>query len=371
MDGRRAIESERRWAPVRGLAVTLALIVTLTIAAGQAQAATLKKSIWGPPTAQMFSQHYCPLGVGLFQYAVKWSEIAPTQPANPTDPNDPAYKWPPQVDEAIAAGKACGIQVALMLLGTPAWANGGGDFSVPPISDQAFADFARAAATRYPDIRYWMIWGEPNRNEQWSLSHPLTRVKANKRQAQAPRRYAALLDAAYGALKSLNAANVVIGGLTFTGGATAFAPIPWIRNMRLPNGSPPRLDMYGHNPFTTRKPNLKRDQIKPASLDFSDLDVLVREVNKSFAGRPKIFISEFTIPTDFRSTFLNFHTNQATQAKWLKAALEIVRRDSRIFTLGWYELFDLPGSHPLGPIGWGLLTTGGAPKPAYSVFGGG
>ncbi|MGH2955907.1 MAG: hypothetical protein ACRDL6_02805 [Solirubrobacterales bacterium] len=347
------------------------MIVALAVGAGQARAGTPKKSIWGPPTAQMFSQHYCPLGVGIFQYAIRWGAIAPTQPANPTDPNDPAYKWPAQIDEAIAAGKTCGIQVALMLIGTAPWANGGADFSVPPISDQTFADFARAAATRYPDINYWMVWGEPNRREQWSLSRPLTKVRAKKKQAQAPRRYASLLDTAYGALKSVNAANVVIGGMTFTGGAHAFAPIPWIRNMRLPNGRPPRLDMYGHNPFTTRKPKLKRDQIKAASLDFSDLDVLFKEVKRRFKGRPKIFISEFTIPTDFQSTFLDFHTNQRTQAKWLKAALKIVRRDKRIFTLGWYELFDLPASHPLGPIGWGLLTTGGAPKPAYSVFGAG
>jgi hypothetical protein len=68
------------------------------------------------------------------------------------------------------------------------------------------------------------------------------------------RRYARVLDAAYGALKQVERDNVVIGGMTLSGGFTV--PPVWIKQMRLPGGRPPRMDWYGHNPFERRTPRL-------------------------------------------------------------------------------------------------------------------
>lgn len=57
-----------------------------------------------------------------------------------------------------------------------------------------------------------MIWGEPSRKFQWALDSALGS------QTIAPRAYAEILDASYGALKAVNSANLVIGGDTFTTG---------------------------------------------------------------------------------------------------------------------------------------------------------
>jgi hypothetical protein len=65
-----------------------------------------------------------------------------------------------------------------------------------------------------------------------------------------------MLDASYGALKRANRHNIVIGGDTWTGGE--ISPLNFIRAMRLPNGRRPRMDLYGHNPFTARSPNLRK-----------------------------------------------------------------------------------------------------------------
>ena len=41
--------------------------------------------------------------------------------------------------------------------------------------------------------------------------------------------------------------------------------------MRLPDGRPPRLDLYGHNPFSIRAPNLANPPSPGQQIDFSDL----------------------------------------------------------------------------------------------------
>ncbi|MGH2955426.1 MAG: hypothetical protein ACRDL6_00320 [Solirubrobacterales bacterium] len=41
---------------------------------------------------------YAALGVDIFQLQLHWDEVAPTQPADPRNPLDPAYKWNPRFD---------------------------------------------------------------------------------------------------------------------------------------------------------------------------------------------------------------------------------------------------------------------------------
>src|SRR5918999_849124 len=176
------------------------------------------------------------------------SEVARTRPANAADPNDPAYRWPADVDYAISEGRRYGIRVAVMLTRTPAWANGGRTAEWAPKKPKDFGRFARAAARRYGDVRHWMIWGEPSRQANFK---PMPRFEA-----KGPRRYARILDAAYASLKRESRRNLVIGGNTFTTGDVS--PRQFIRSMRLPNGRPPRMDMYGHNPFTRPKPALRK-----------------------------------------------------------------------------------------------------------------
>ena len=94
-----------------------------------------------------------------------------------------------------------------------------------------------------------MIWGEPTRRFNFKPLIPETRDRPlTRRMKKAPHHYARILDAAYGALKRRSRRNIVIGGNSFTTGDVS--PLNWIRNLRLPNGKPPRLDLYGHNPFS-------------------------------------------------------------------------------------------------------------------------
>ena len=208
---------------------------------------TLKKTMWGPQYlngASIFPT-YQDLGVGIYAIQARWNEIAPdAKPADPTDPADPAYQWPEYLNNAYADARAHGMEVAILIMGTPEWANGGKEWKWAPNDPRDFGDFATAISKKYSEVRHWMIWGEPNRRPNFAPFTPATKPtgKLNKAQQQAPRAYARILDAAYRALKTERPSNLVIGGDTFTAsGRGDINTYQWARYMKLPGGERPRM----------------------------------------------------------------------------------------------------------------------------------
>ena len=105
------------------------------------------------------------------------------------------------------------------------------------------------------------------------------------------------------------------------------------------------MDLYGHNPFTARLPDLREGPLSYGTADFSDLDTLAGWLDRygyrnSHGRRLRLFLSELTIPTDHASFEFNFWVSPRTQAQWLEAALRIARRWERIYTLGYLGLYD-------------------------------
>jgi hypothetical protein len=195
-----------------GRVFSATFVAMVLCAATPAEAAPSgKKAIWGPAIVDGQSQFpiYRDLGVRIYQAQLLWNEIAPTPPARPRDPDDPAYHWPASVDFALSEARRHGIRLALQLIYAPGWANGGGPREAAP-RPRAWANFATAAARRYRSVRLWMVWGEPSRRGNFSPLPP-------DRPAGA-RAYSRLLEAAYGRLKRANRRNLVIGGNTFTSG---------------------------------------------------------------------------------------------------------------------------------------------------------
>jgi hypothetical protein len=356
------------------LLITLAALFVLALPLSADAAPSRKKAIWGPAIRNGHSQFpiYRDLGVGIWQDRMNWSDVAPTRPAHPRDPSDPAYRWPAELDFAIAQGRRYGIQTSLVLTQAPRWASGHSDPRWAPRKPSDFADFAYATSKRYPSVRHWMIWSEPTRAENFMplfmerRDRPLTR-----RMKRGPHTYARILDAAYGALKRRARRNIVIGGNSFTTGDVS--SLNWIRNLRLPNGKPPRLDLYGHNPFSNRRPLLNRPPLGHGFADFSDLDTLAGWVDRWLAhprGKRRInfFLSELFWPTDHANHEFNFWVTRRTAASWLTDALRTTRRWSRIYTLGWYSLYDDRPNKAGDEVNRGLLTYRGRKKPAYRAY---
>lgn len=349
----------------------LSAVLLLLLFAAPAQGALLK-AIWGPSelprgnascpdsrSACSAFPIYRQLGVDVYQFQIHWNEVAPQKPAHPRDPADPAYQWGPVakvVDEAAASG----IRAAALVQWAPQWASGRSNPIWAPKDPRAFADFLYAASQRFPGIRMWMIWGEPSRKENFLP------IKPGK--PRGPRIYAGMLDRAYAALKKVSRRNTVVGGMTLNGG-TIMAP-DWIRMMKLPNGRPPRMDLWGHNPFDARFPRLA-DSPLGRFRGFNDIDTLYAEIRAAYrAGHrkvPRLWLSEWTIVSDRPlPLFSGFFVSRKEQAIRIKAAYEIASRAKYVTGLGWFTLQDQALSE--GGAAWGLLDENGAEKPSFDAY---
>ena len=354
----------------RFLMCVAALAVVVAAAEPPAAAQAAEKAIWGPlvrPDGRSAMPFYRALGVDTLQVQLRFADAAPTRPASPRDPDDPAYRWPARLDRAVVEARRSGIQIALLVTRSPAWANGGrSQLWVPRAS--AYADFLTAASRRYSSVRRWQIWGEPNSRNAFlpnRLDSPV-----------GPRAYARILDAGYVALKRVSARNIVIGGMTFSAGDVK--PADFLRFMKLPSGRRPRLDWFGHNPFPFGYPDLRKGSDEGAYRDISDVGVFAEEVVRAYTRpcgsngerrcgpRPKLWLSEFTVQSDQPSQIFGRHVSRPAQGRWLRAAFEIADSLPSIAGLGWFSLYDQDALSP--SANWGLLTAAGERKPAYFAY---
>ncbi len=298
-----------------GVRRTLILLTALLALLLPATAhATARKAIAGPVELDGSSAFpiYRDLGAKLYQGTLDWGQVAAFRPDRARDPQDPSYDWPQDLDEAVSDAKDQHMQIALTITGTPSWAK-----ARKPAD---FADFAVAAARQYPSVHLWIVWGD--------ATHTFT-----------PGHYAKLLDAAYGALKSVSKANVVAGG-----GSTASGSAKWIKGLKVGKRAP-RLDLYAHDPSSTHR-------LTAAGLKSLDAHVAQR------FGAKRLFLTGYTLPT-----IGAHHVSPATQASYLKTALKLAKQDSFVYAFGYDGLTDQDQTD-----GRGLLEADGTKRPAYAAF---
>jgi hypothetical protein len=326
-------------------------------------AGAFSKAVWGGAYLNGINQFpiYRSLGASIDENTLWWNEVAPTRPQHPTDPADPAYHWPADLDQTISQARAFHMRVMLLLMFSPPWANGGHPMNWAPTHPKDLADFATAAARRYPGVHLWMIWSEANRaGDFMPISHVRPGARLNHAQQAAPHLYARMLDASYGALKRVSRQNLVIGGSTMSGGDIRTKQ--WVMNLRLPNGRPPRMDMYAHNPFGWRVPRFSSRPSPAGIVQFADLPRLAHWLDRYLRPGLPLFLAEYSISTSHDREF-PWHVNERVAAKWITCALREARHWKRIYALGWVHVYDYP------PIAMGgLLTEFGSRKPGFTAF---
>ena len=228
-----------------------------------------------------------------------WDGLVSSEPANPRDPDDPAYSFA-GLDSSVRAARSRGFEVLIGVQGAPAWAEGAKRAeSAPPgtwkPSPNAFEDFMAALAKRYsgsypdpkggtlPRVRNFQIWNEAN------LSTYLTPQWKGKRPVGA-QHYKKLLNAAYDGAHAVNKnARVVTTGLAPYGdepGGLRSRPLEFWREIfclqgrkrlraakRCPNKA--RFDVFAHHPINTSGPP-RKSALDPDDASSGDLPVVTR-----------------------------------------------------------------------------------------------
>ncbi|MGE5691591.1 MAG: hypothetical protein ACM33B_13640 [Pseudomonadota bacterium] len=288
------------------------------------------------------------LGVDVVRYTLRWDDIASRRPAAPRNSADPAYDW--RVPDTVLRGlHTRRIGVVVTLLGTPRWANGGRAWQVAPRSGGDVAAFAVAAASRYPWVRQWTVWNEPNQRRWLSPVSPRTYVRQ-------------LLNPVYAALKGRNRSNRVAGGVTAPrGNAGGLSPVAFLRGMKAAGA---RLDAYAHHPYPTR-PRTETPTsggcARCTTITMATLDRLVREVQRAWP-RTRIWLTEYGYQTSPPDRALG--VSPAAQARYLSEAARKVHATPYVDMLIRFLVQD---DRVLS--GWqsGVLTAAGSAKPSYTA----
>ncbi|HKB94156.1 MAG TPA: hypothetical protein VKC62_08005 [Gaiellaceae bacterium] len=340
---------------MRRLALAAAVGAALLLAPAASASSNARMGIqddawlmWGPGTLSQRLSTLRGLGVRTVRFTLRWDMVAARRPAHPLDPNDPAYAWGP-FDAVLDSLHTRGITPVVTLWGAPKWSNGGHAPSWLPRS--GFGDFAYAAAKRYPWVRLWTIWNEPNTRV---FSVPVS-----------PKLYVhRLLNPAYVLLHRAARGNAVAGGVTSPRHtASGMAPLDFMTGMHAFHA---RLDAYAANPYPS-SPRLETPFSDPcrqcSTLTMARLPEIRRDVSRLFGARTPLWLTEYGYQTSPPDRILGVPF--ALQARYVgEAALRVWEQPGTTMLIH-FLVRDEPTSG-----GWqsGLFTAHGSPKPSSHAF---
>jgi hypothetical protein len=307
--------------------------------------------------------------VSVIRTTVTWAAVAPTRPADASDPFDQAYRFD-DLDELIRGAQQRNIEVLLTVWGTPAWANGGKGRNRLPTKLWDLTAFTRALASRYsgrwagyPHVRFYSIWNESNREQflapQYSSGGAFV----------APFHYARLYRAAYAGIKSGNStARIAIGetasngrnvrlgrrGVQETSSPGRFAQLLGEQRPRL------RFDAWAHHPYPTSSSASPAQRFAWPGVGLSNLEQFGTVLDRSFArSNTPIWITEYAHRTQGQGS-----VSPARQAAYLGEALGLARANPRVGMFIWFVFRD----EQAGAWKSGVTSASGALKPSFARF---
>jgi hypothetical protein len=146
---------------------------------------------YGPGTLDARVGELKELGADVVRVTLNWRQIEPRKGVD---------SWA-RSDALLRSLHAHGIAPLVTLYGTPRWAYAGRSENWAPTSKWTFAGFAGRAAKRYPFVRLWTIWNEPNQRRWLRPTSPTVYTQR-------------LLNAAYAAIHRASPHSLVAGGVT-------------------------------------------------------------------------------------------------------------------------------------------------------------
>lgn len=290
--------------------------------------------------------------VGTLRIPVEWFRIE-SRPG--------AYDFD-GLDRVVGEAANAGIRVLPFVYGSPTWLTG--DAARPPLASsevrQAWTSFLRRLVHRYGPagafwqgraarlpIRRWQIWNEPNYLLFWSPR-------------PSPRGYARLLRISARAIRPLNpGARILTAGVAPV--EAGITPWSFLRRMYAVPGVTRYFDVVALHPYAPHVEWVEREIrfVRRVMVEAGDGDTSLQLTELGVA-------SDGVLPN-------SFDKGPMGQAEFLREAYRLVLHNQRrwhVSGLDWFTWRDAPSLDPhcvFCEYG-GLLTSDGAPKPAWRAF---
>ncbi len=321
------------------------------------------------------------LGATVTRVDLLWSLVATSKPADPTDPNDPAYDWT-RYDDVVAAAKRGGIEVQFAVWSTPDWAV---DPSVPkdsndppgwgnrrPADPEAFGQFGQAAAKRYSNqgVKMWEAWNEANIN---FYLRPQYEKQGDRWVAIGPKTYTAMLNSFRENVKGVDPQAKIGGGVMAprgdkcglscpASGETAkqpnrMSPQDFLRGLDQ-EGLRPEMDAVADHPYPSADPSRPRSKY---AVDLYNLPELFQVIDETYLQGKRVWATEYGWQT-VESEVLKYTVSPEEQAFRIAQAFATLRANPRLEMGTYYFLQDN------GQFNTGLRDVDGNVKPGAGAF---
>jgi polysaccharide biosynthesis protein PslG len=267
-------------------------------------------------------------------------------------PSPDAWDWG-QADVIVNAANARGIAVVALLNSTPGWATGGGPaITAPPATPESYGAFAGAFASHFAGrVAAYEIWNEQNAVQFWAGP-----------QGPQPDRFAAMLKAAYPAIKAADGgATVVAGGLapTINFFSITMNPVTFVERMYAA-GAAGSFDALGYHPYLFTSNKEARFSTAGANSSRGLYDQLRGQMNANGDGGKQIWATEFGEATT--------DVGEATQAERIRDFIVTWRTLPGAGPAFIYTTRDRATGSPNAQDNFGVYRTDFTPKPAADAI---
>lgn len=268
---------------------------------------------------------------------------------NETEPRKGTFDWK-YADNAISAARAEGLQVLALLTGpAPRWAQSllanPFDNGTPPADASTFGNFAKAAANRYKSaVSNWEIWNEPNHPHYFNPPDP--------------KRYTAILKAAYTQIRSVqSSANIISGGLAPIV-SEGIQPTTFLQAMYT-NGAKAFFTNVGLHPYTFPY-SISDDPNGRAAVMGQIRDIMVARGDSA----KRIWNTEYGAPTGSSS----ISVSEEYQAQILKEMVNYAAATSYLGPVFLFTVRDLAANSPDPEYNFGVYWNDYTPKAAVATL---